>query len=246
MFTIISAINSDGGIGKDNDLIIKSPADMKHFKETTEGNVVVMGFNTWKSLKCKPLPNRFNIVIVGDDKVCSENELRDLRNQHRDICFFRDIEEVVILVMKCQLDPNKVFIIGGARIYKDALDKNLVGRMILTRFNEHDKKADVFFPDVNWKYYERKYINYKVYNEEKIVIHDYNMTNERASEVIVKSITDIFNKYNCDQRIIHDYTGRLKYSDIKDIMMVELNERNMYVRQSYLPFNYENIMITKR
>lgn len=239
MFTIISAINSDGGIGKDNDLIIKSPADMRHFKEITEGDVVVMGFNTWKSLKCKPLPNRFNIVIVGNDMMCSENTLITLRDDNRKICFFRDLEEVVIMVMRFQLDHSKVFIIGGAKIYKDALDKNLVNRMVLTRFNEPNIKADVLFPEVNWKHFKRKYINYKIHNGEKIEIHDYNIADERATEMTYNTLTGILDRWRCDRRVLENYTGGLTYSDNKDIMDIELNGRNTHIKQPYIQYNSE-------
>ena len=52
------------GIGKNNGLMFKIPADMKFFKETTTGNVVVMGSNTLKSLPAgKPLKDRINIVL---------------------------------------------------------------------------------------------------------------------------------------------------------------------------------------
>ena len=37
------------GIGKKNDLLFHLPADMKHFRETTAGKVVVMGSNTLAS-----------------------------------------------------------------------------------------------------------------------------------------------------------------------------------------------------
>ena len=40
---IIVAADKNWGIGKDNKLLVSIPADMKFFRETTTGNVVVMG-----------------------------------------------------------------------------------------------------------------------------------------------------------------------------------------------------------
>ena len=56
------------GIGKGNDLMFSIPKDMKFFRETTKGKVVVMGLNTLRSFpNGKPLKNRINIVLSPDD-----------------------------------------------------------------------------------------------------------------------------------------------------------------------------------
>ena len=58
------------GIGRNNQLMFRLPADMKFFRETTSGKVVVMGSNTLLSLPGgKPLKNRTNIVLwPGGDR----------------------------------------------------------------------------------------------------------------------------------------------------------------------------------
>lgn len=96
------------GIGKDNGLMFKIPADMKFFKETTTGNVVVMGSNTLKSFPGgKPLKDRVNIVLHpnGEDRegcvvVHSLDEL------------FKEIDKY---------PPEKVYVIGGQMTYKTLL-----------------------------------------------------------------------------------------------------------------------------
>ena len=56
--------DKEWGIGKSNDLMFSIPADMKFFRETTTGHVVVMGSNTLKSFPGgKPLKNRTNVVL---------------------------------------------------------------------------------------------------------------------------------------------------------------------------------------
>ena len=49
-------------IGYQNQLPRHYSEDLKHFKAITTGHVIVMGYNTYKSIG-KPLPNRRNIVI---------------------------------------------------------------------------------------------------------------------------------------------------------------------------------------
>nr|WP_315019900.1 dihydrofolate reductase [uncultured Aminipila sp.] len=107
---IIVAADNNWGIGKDNNLLTYIPNDLKYFKEKTLGKVVVMGRKTLESLPGqKPLPGRTNIVLSSDKEytvgctVChSEEEL------------FKELE---------QYDSNDVYIIGGAKVYADMLEK---------------------------------------------------------------------------------------------------------------------------
>lgn len=96
------------GIGKSNSLMFSIPADMKFFRETTTGNVVVMGSNTLKSFPGgNPLKNRTNIVLYPD-------------GGDRDDCkIVRSLEELFDEIQK--YDPDKVFVIGGAMLYRTLL-----------------------------------------------------------------------------------------------------------------------------
>ncbi len=96
------------GIGKKNGLMFSIPADMKFFRETTTGNVVVMGSNTLKSFPGgNPLKNRTNIVLYPD-------------GADRDDCkIVRSLPELFAEIKK--YDGNKVFVIGGAMMYKTLL-----------------------------------------------------------------------------------------------------------------------------
>ena len=60
-------------IGRNNELLFHIPQDMKYFKNITSPeytygckNIVIMGYNTWKSIpeKFKPLSDRINIIIT--------------------------------------------------------------------------------------------------------------------------------------------------------------------------------------
>ena len=60
---LIVAMDLDRGIGKNNDLMWHLPADMKFFKETTVGHIVVMGRKNWDSisLRYRPLSDTENV-----------------------------------------------------------------------------------------------------------------------------------------------------------------------------------------
>ena len=63
----IAAVSQNWGIGKDNHLLFHISADMKRFRELTEGKTVLMGRKTLQSLPGgKGLPRRRNIVLTAN------------------------------------------------------------------------------------------------------------------------------------------------------------------------------------
>jgi len=132
VITMIACVDSNMGIGKDNKLLIHLPKDLAHFKETTEGHAVVFGKNTWDSLPFKPLPNRRNVILTGDEKfsipqVYTYNHIKDIlwlgRHYNRD-----------------------VFICGGESIYKQMMP--YADELIITHMDA-DFEADTFFPTID-------------------------------------------------------------------------------------------------
>jgi dihydrofolate reductase len=106
----ILAHDDEYGIGLKNDLPWpRSDADMKWFKECTNGHVVVMGRKTWESLGSKKLPNRTNIVVT-------RSELQGTP----DGVYYGEISKLVQM-LKMEYPDLKIWIIGGADIYKQAL-----------------------------------------------------------------------------------------------------------------------------
>ena len=96
------------GIGKKNSLMFSIPADMKFFRETTTGHVVVMGSNTLKSFpNGNPLKNRTNIVLYPDGE------------KREDCLIVHSLEELFAEIKK--YPPDEVFVIGGAMMYKTLL-----------------------------------------------------------------------------------------------------------------------------
>jgi len=107
----VVAVGKKLGIGIDNKLPWHIPEDMKYFKELTTNHIVIMGNNTFKSMKNVPLTNRINIVFSSEQKE-SDNE------QH--LNFVNDFSQCHSLLRKYNSeDPTKkVFVIGGECIYK--------------------------------------------------------------------------------------------------------------------------------
>ncbi|RZL03802.1 MAG: dihydrofolate reductase, partial [Pedobacter sp.] len=117
ILSIVVAIAENNAIGRNNQLLWHLPADLKHFKQITTGNAIVMGRKTFESIG-KALPNRKNIVITRQQIDFPEGVLTA-----------NSIEEAISLA-----DENEMFIIGGAEIYRSILPK--ADRIFLTTVHE--------------------------------------------------------------------------------------------------------------
>lgn len=130
MKSIIVAIDKRSGIGAENDLlwVRDLPDDLAHFKKITTGASVIMGRNTFDSIG-KPLPNRENIVVshrpVGIDGVLTAADLPSAY----------------------ELARYPIFVIGGGRIYADAIAD--MDRLYVTEVAAEFPQATVFFPPID-------------------------------------------------------------------------------------------------
>ena len=60
---LIVAVDSNYGMGYNNDLLFRIKEDLQRFRELTTGHFVVMGRKTYESLP-RPLPERTNVVVT--------------------------------------------------------------------------------------------------------------------------------------------------------------------------------------
>lgn len=134
---LIVAVSKDWGIGKDNKLLFSLKEDMKFFKATTTGKVVVMGKNTYLSLPKRPLKDRVNIVLSSNEQL--ENCIQ--------VC---NLDQLFAEIGK--YDQGDVFVIGGAAMYRQLLP--YCSEAFITKVDSH-ANADAFFPnldeDNNWE-----------------------------------------------------------------------------------------------
>ena len=131
---LIVAVDQNWAIGKNNQLLVRIPADQKFFRETTTGKVVVMGRKTLESFpNGQPLKNRTNIVLTrnkdyavkGAIVVHSMDELHDELKKY---------------------NSEDVFVIGGEKIYEQLLDECDVAHVTKIEF-AYD--ADSYFPNLD-------------------------------------------------------------------------------------------------
>lgn len=131
---LIVAADKNWAIGKDNKLLVSIPADMKFFRQTTTGKVVVMGRKTLESFpNGLPLKNRINIVLT-----------RDEHYQVSDAIIVHSMEELRRELRK--YNSEDIYVIGGDSIYRQLLPYCSIAHV--TRIN-HAFEADAYFPDLD-------------------------------------------------------------------------------------------------
>jgi len=133
---LIVAVDKNWAIGKNNQLLVSIPDDMKFFRTVTTGKVVVMGRKTLESFpNGKPLKNRVNIVLT-----------RDKNYQVADAIVVHSKEELDAELKK--YNSNDIFVIGGESIYRLLLDD--CDRAFVT-YIDYSYDADTFFPNLDEK-----------------------------------------------------------------------------------------------
>lgn len=187
----IIAIDNDGNIGKNNDILFHNKEDLQFFRTITYHHPIVMGHNTFKSMNSSPLRNRINIVIGHNNSLCNNNQA----TKDSLFCgeglnkpfFFNDIN----YFRECVLHRfySIPVIIGGKSIYESL--KDLIDVWYITVYDTIVKNADT-----------KVDINFKAIINEDIIDNKYQYKTERISESMdyIDPITNekiSYSRYKC-------------------------------------------------
>ena len=127
-FQAIAAMSLNRVIGNRNDIPWHLPEDFKWFKKTTMGHVLLMGRKTFNSIG-RPLPGRDTVVLTRNPESING------------ITTFNSIEA---FEQADEFQKRKVFVCGGAEIYRQTLEK--CSDLFLTLVKQKIE-GDTFFPD---------------------------------------------------------------------------------------------------
>ena len=133
---LIAAVDKNWAIGRNNKLLVSIPDDMKFFRQTTTGKVVVMGRKTLESFpNGKPLKNRVNIVLTKDSNYAVEGAaiVHDLDELHEELKKY---------------SSEDIYVIGGESIYRQLVDECDVAHITKIDF---EYEADSWFPNLDEK-----------------------------------------------------------------------------------------------
>lgn len=131
---LIAAVDNNWNIGNKGGLLFSLPDDMKFFRTTTSGKIVVMGRKTLESFPgSKPLKNRVNIVLSRTKHDIDGAE------------FVTNVEELLERIKS--YDTDDVYVIGGAQIYSLLLP--YCDTALITHVDAVAEEADSKFPELN-------------------------------------------------------------------------------------------------
>ena len=137
---LILAVDKNWSIGNQGRLLYHLPRDLKHFKETTMGGILIMGRKTYESLPRK-LPGREMVVL--------SRAQREFPGAYH----ARSIHELWNILEK--IDPNhqrECFVIGGAQTVERLLP--WISEAIITMIDRDTKEVDARIEALNpaeWK-----------------------------------------------------------------------------------------------
>ncbi|MCR5639790.1 MAG: dihydrofolate reductase [Lachnospiraceae bacterium] len=130
---LIVAVDKNWAIGNKGKLLVSIPEDMKFFRGTTTGHVIVMGRKTLESFpNGNPLPNRTNIVLT-----------RDRSYAKKGVLVVHDLEELDTLLQ--EYEDEEVYCIGGESVYRQLLDRCDEAYVTMIDFAY---EADAHFPNL--------------------------------------------------------------------------------------------------
>jgi dihydrofolate reductase len=133
--SMIYAVSPEGVIGAGGGIPWRYPADLKRFKRLTWGTTVIMGRATFDSIG-RPLSGRRNIVVTSRPIDAADVERA------------ASVEDAL-----ARAGDGDVWLIGGARIYADAM--RYAGTIDVTYVPDHVDAADaVYAPPIDPRLFE--------------------------------------------------------------------------------------------
>ncbi|XP_010066132.2 bifunctional dihydrofolate reductase-thymidylate synthase [Eucalyptus grandis] len=163
-YQVVVAATRDMGIGKDGKLPWRLPSDLKYFKSITltaidpaKKNAVIMGRKTWESIPAehRPLPGRLNVVLTRSgsfDIATAENVI---------ICGSMSSALDLLASSPYCLSIEKVFVIGGGQIFREALNGPACDAIHITEI-ETPFECDTFMPTVDTSVFHPWYSSFPV------------------------------------------------------------------------------------
>lgn len=221
-FNIIACVDENNGLGTPYSTWIFKK-DLDFFKNMTENNVVIMGNNTYKTLKGK-LSNRINIVLT--------------KEKYKDVLCFDNMLSLLLFIFNNKYD--NVFIIGGSITYIQFLELKIVKNIYLTKINNTVYKCDQIFNINNYKKEfvleseQNKFDIDEIHNSNKVLtFYKYKYFNKEENKFL-KTVNKIITKgsYTLDRSNVGTLSifGKSFTYNIKNYRLPLFTHRKVFLR----------------
>ena len=148
---LIAAVAKNNVIGDKGKIPWRIKEDIKRFKKLTFGNSVLMGKDTYFSIRdeFRPLEGRANIVLTGNKDIAEMIKREGAIHSY-------SVQEAMKIASKLN---DSVYVIGGQRVYEDTI--NLASKLEITEIDK-EYNGDAFFPKFDKKEWK------KIYKDKKL------------------------------------------------------------------------------
>lgn len=156
---IVAFTHKTFGIGKNNTIPWNIKEDLYHFRNITQGGIVVMGRKTWESipLNNKPLKNRRILVLTNQNTY--QYSTIDYDNVE-----YVNYEELNIIIKSFKNVNKDIYIIGGTYLFQEYM--GIADKLHVTIINK-EYKCDTFFPIENFHKYRIESYSAEMYSNEE-------------------------------------------------------------------------------
>ena len=162
----IVAMNENRIIGDGKNLLWHLPGDLKRLKKITMGSPLIMGRKTWESIG-RPLPGRANIVLTNSISWRADGAI--VVNSFKDAITKADEWIDINIEINQNKIQKKIFLFGGAEIYKIGLEYCDNIEMTKVKFN---LKTGIKFPKLNERDWEKTKLEH-IYATNDVPEHSY-------------------------------------------------------------------------
>ena len=122
-------------ISKEHKPLISIPDDVKFVRDTTYGQVIILGRHTFEySFGGKPMPNRTTIIVAKDEDYQVKGAVV--------------VHSTAEALETAESYNRNIYILGGKRLYSELLDR--CDEVLVTAI-DYVYSADSWFPDLDKK-----------------------------------------------------------------------------------------------
>lgn len=157
--TCIAAVSDNWVIGRDGGLPWHLPADLKFFKETTYGGLIISGRKSFENSGL--LPGRRHVVLSRQENYCPSG-----------VEVINSLEAALDVGRASHLE--EIFVLGGEGVFQRAIEHSLATDLVLTRVHAQ-VEGDTFFPKFSPQDWAREWHLFRPKDDRNV----YDLTFER-------------------------------------------------------------------